>query len=234
MTAVVVGAGIAGLLAGRALAEAGVPTLVVEAASVLGGRLATRQTPKGAADIGAQFFTVRAPRFQRLVDGWLNDGLVVEWSRGFSSASGPPDDGFPRYIARHGMAALAASLARPLDVRFGCRVTAIAVDGPRWIVTLADGDTLEAAGVVLTPPLPVALPLVADVLPDAARSRLAAVRYRRTLSAVVAVEGSVLPPPGAIQRPNHRLAFVADNQRKGLANAPVLTIHASPDWSDDL
>lgn len=234
MTAVVVGAGIAGLLAGRVLAEAGVPTLVVEAASVPGGRLATRQTPRGAADVGAQFFTIREPRFQRLVDGWLQDGLVVAWSRGFSAGSGPPEDRFPRYIARHGMAALAAALARSLDLRLGARVTAVAADGPRWFINLEDGETLRADGVVVTPPLPATLPVVARVLPDEVRSGLAGVRYRRTLSAVVAVESSLLPPPGAVQRPNERLAFVADNQRKGLATAPLLTIHASPDWSDAL
>ncbi|MCS6800970.1 MAG: FAD-dependent oxidoreductase [Chloroflexota bacterium] len=234
MRAVVVGAGIAGLLAGHTLRDAGISVLLFEAGPVPGGRLATRQTAAGAADIGAQFFTVRDQRFQQLVEAWERAGLVRQWSSGFSDGARPPEDGFPRYVVRGGMRALAAYLAQSLEVRLGQRVRAIAAEGGRWRVQSDSGETVVTDGVVLTPPLPAALPLVAGALPAGTYRQLAAVRYRRTLSAVVTVEESVLPPPGAVQRPNDRLAFVADNQRKGLASAPVLTIHASPEWSDAL
>jgi renalase len=234
MTVAIVGAGLAGLFAGRALERAGVPAVIFEAGALPGGRLASRHTAAGWADSGAQFFTVREPRFQAFVDEWLRDGLVFRWCTGFPAGMSPADDGFPRYAARGGMRRLAEHVARPLDVRLGQRVAGIVADDLGWLVRTDDGETFMATGVLLTPPVPAALPLVAARLPDETRRRLTAVRYRRTLSAVVAVEESTLPPPGAVQRPNDRLAFVADNQQKGLASAPLLTIHASPDWSDAL
>ncbi|GIW08028.1 MAG: hypothetical protein KatS3mg060_2833 [Dehalococcoidia bacterium] len=234
MTVAIVGAGIAGLVAGDVLSRAGVPTVIFEAASQPGGRLATRRIGNDGADSGAQFFTVRDPRFQALVDEWLRKDLVFCWSNGFSDGRSAPFDGYPRYAARQGMGALAERLASSLDVQLAQRVSEIAPDGDRWRIHLVDGHVTAATGVLLTPPLPEALPLVATAIPPAIWRRLAAIRYRRTLSAIVAVEASVLPHPGAVQRPSARLAFVADNQRKGLATSPLLTIHASPDWSDAL
>ncbi len=79
---VIIGAGLAGLMAGRVLADAGKRVLLLDQGSHVGGRLATRQIGGGAADYGAQFFTVRDPEFSAFVSRWLAEGIVFEWSRG--------------------------------------------------------------------------------------------------------------------------------------------------------
>ncbi|RIK16302.1 MAG: hypothetical protein DCC51_13750 [Anaerolineae bacterium] len=79
----VVGAGIAGLMAARRLCAAGFQVAVVEKCSGAGGRLSTVPLGSGLADSGAQFFTVRTLEFRREVDSWLAEGLVYEWSRGW-------------------------------------------------------------------------------------------------------------------------------------------------------
>src|SRR5688572_2550313 len=101
----------AGLTAARTLVERGHTITVYEAAGRVGGRLATEVLAGGArADSGAQFFTVRTPRFGSLVDDLVADGVVRVWCRGF----GPEPDGYPRFVGVGGMAALAERLAAGL------------------------------------------------------------------------------------------------------------------------
>ena len=127
---VVVGAGISGLLAARELRAAGWRVVVLDKGSEVGGRLATRRVENGTFDHGAQFFTVRNERFGRLVEGWLGEGIVGEWSRGFADAEGKQnEDGHPRYNGSRGMSSVADHLARGLDVRTGERV--VDVKAPR-------------------------------------------------------------------------------------------------------
>ena len=68
MKVVIVGAGIAGLVAARELAASGVDVRVVDKGRSVGGRLATRRIGDARLDHGAQFFTVRTPAFRARVD----------------------------------------------------------------------------------------------------------------------------------------------------------------------
>ncbi|HWB73125.1 MAG TPA: FAD-dependent oxidoreductase, partial [Egibacteraceae bacterium] len=87
-TAVVVGAGLAGLVCAYRLAAAGVDVAVVERESQVGGRLATERLAGATFDHGAQFFTIRDERFATLVDDWRAAGLQVgAWCHGFARAA---------------------------------------------------------------------------------------------------------------------------------------------------
>ena len=88
--------------------------MVLDKGRGVGGRLATRRIEAGCADHGAQFFTVRAARFQQYVNRWLEQTLVFRWSTGWSDGSLDTDisgDGHPRYAVRSGMNALPKYLA---------------------------------------------------------------------------------------------------------------------------
>src|SRR5258708_22490180 len=65
---VVVGAGMAGLTAARALAEAGLKVLVVEAQDRIGGRIWTRHVGDEAIELGAEFIHGRPPELWALVE----------------------------------------------------------------------------------------------------------------------------------------------------------------------
>jgi monoamine oxidase len=65
---VVVGAGMAGLTAARALAEAGLKVLVVEAQDRIGGRILTRHIGEEAIELGAEFIHGRPPELWALID----------------------------------------------------------------------------------------------------------------------------------------------------------------------
>jgi predicted NAD/FAD-dependent oxidoreductase len=72
----------------------------------------------GTFDHGAQFFNVRSERFERPVAGWLEAGVVEEWTRGFADAEGRHNnDGYPRYRGSEGMNSVPKHLACRLYVR---------------------------------------------------------------------------------------------------------------------
>jgi renalase len=225
---VVVGAGIAGLLASRRMVDAGCRVLVLDEGYQVGGRLATRRIAGARLDFGAQFFTARSPEFVDLVHGWLADGTTYQWCRGFDQPPAQPD-GYPRYAATGGMSALAGVLADGLDVRGGAAVTS--VDHRAGVVTGADGSTVRAAAVVLTPPVPRSLALI-DGRVGAAGEALGAVRYEPTLAALAVLDRpSAVPPPGGVQPTDGAFSFVADNQVKGVSDHPAVTLHATGELS---
>jgi renalase len=59
----VIGAGMAAITCARTLVQAGHQVTVFEKSRGLGGRMATRSSPFGTFDHGAQYFTVRDARF---------------------------------------------------------------------------------------------------------------------------------------------------------------------------
>jgi predicted NAD/FAD-dependent oxidoreductase len=234
--ALIVGAGLAGLNAARVLKAAGIDAVLLDKGRSVGGRMATRRIGKGLADHGAQFFTVRDPEFQALLDEWLADGLAFEWSRGWSDGSlAETRDGHPRYAIKGGMNALAKHLAEGLDVRLNVKVEAVAQLDQVWRVTSEGGDIYHARAVLLTPPVPQALALIDSgrvALSEADRRALEAIHYEPCITAMIVVEGDVhLPAPGAIQRPYAPIFWISDNRRKGISDVLVLTAQASASYS---
>jgi predicted NAD/FAD-dependent oxidoreductase len=223
----VVGAGIAGLLAGRSLAAAGHRVELFDKGHAPGGRLATRRIGGARLDHGAQFFTTRSPRFADLTSEWITDGLVREWCRGFAE-----EDGHPRYVVRGGMSALAEHLATGLDVRCDALVFAVR---PRsrggWDVGLDDGSSRSVDALIVTCPLPQAASVLitAEVeLP----ADLRATDYDRTLALLAVLDGAGgVPPPGGVQDASAVLSFVGDNRAKGVSDVPAVTFHARAEWS---
>jgi renalase len=233
MRVVVIGAGLAGLVAARDLVAAGADVVIIERSRSVGGRMATRRIGKATVDHGAQFFTVRTPAFHRRVDDWIERGLVRTWSQGFGF-----DDGYPRFIATEGMNSLAKDLATGLDVE--CSTMAFAVrrqdqqrvsPGSPWQVVIDDGSTRAADAVVITVPLPQAFALLADAAVELDES-LFRTDYDRTITLLTVLDRpGVLPDPGAVQNPDATFSFICDNAVKGVSTTTAMTFHASNEWS---
>ena len=227
MTTVVVGAGLSGLLAARALADAGQQVTVLDKGAVPGGRLSTDRMDGAVLDAGAQFFTVRSETFAALVDPWLRAGLAYEWTRGF----GDPPDGYPRYAIRGGMGALGAHLAEGLDVRLDTICFAVRRAGHRWDIAIDDGTSVAADALVVTCPVPqsASLLITAGVtIPETLRRT----DYHRTIALLAVLDDSgAVPGPGGVQDADDVFSFVADNRRKGISPIPALTLHVNGEQS---
>jgi renalase len=237
----IVGAGLAGLMAAHTLREAGQQVLVCEKAHEVGGRLATRAVGPGYADVGAQFFTARTPQFHTWVDRWREADLVYEWAQGWSNGSlnGAPSTGHPRYAVRGGMQALAEHLAAGLPITLNANLTVITQRDHGWLAIDDQGRLYDADALILTPPVPMVLPLLRAgevTLGEMDYEMLRAIAYAPCLAGVFWVNGTVnLPEPGAVQQHNAAISWVADNRRKGISpEAGVITVHAGPSYSRDL
>lgn len=239
----IVGAGICGLLAAAGFAAAGRRVLVVDKGRSVGGRLATRRIGPGRADHGAQFFTARDAAFGAQVAAWQAEGLVYPWSSGWSDGSldTAPADGHVRYAVVGGMNQLARRLAAELEqaggeLMTGTRITTVEQDGAGWRATDDTGQEYRARAAVLTAPVPQSLALLDTGgvrLAPGPRAELEAIRYAPCLCGLFQVDGVVnLPEPGALQRRDGIVRWLADNRRKGISpGATIVTLHASPEWS---
>uniref|UniRef100_A0A0E0JBZ7 Amine oxidase domain-containing protein n=1 Tax=Oryza nivara TaxID=4536 RepID=A0A0E0JBZ7_ORYNI len=139
----VVGGGASGLACAASLAARGVRAVVFDTGMHgLGGRMATRaiaaagdqQQQQLVFDHAAQFFTASDERFKRVVDEWMDKGLVREWGGliGELDAGGHfrpmPSSSPPRYIGVDGMRPLADAILPESDL--------IEVVRPCWISKL--------------------------------------------------------------------------------------------------
>jgi predicted NAD/FAD-dependent oxidoreductase len=231
MRVVVVGAGIAGLIAAQSLSNSGHDVVVVDKGRSPGGRIATRRIDDATLDHGAQFFTVRDSLFESHVSEWIASGVVTEWCRGFDTTT-QNNDGFPRYRGVRGMTDIAKHLAQGLDVRCNTLAFSIARGATsKWQLKIDDGSVLDADAIIVTCPLPQAYALLvtADIeLPES----MLRTEYDRTICLLAVLnQSSAVTKPGGLQNPDETFSFIADNAIKGISSAVALTMHANPQFS---
>ena len=116
----IIGAGMAGVVCARTLVQAGHQVTVFEKSSQAGGRTTTIDSPFGSFDAGAQYFTVRDPRFAQAIATvpgvcrpWSANAVRVLDAAGRVAAAGLPTHE-PHWVASTGMNALVATWATPL------------------------------------------------------------------------------------------------------------------------
>jgi renalase len=239
---VIIGGGLSGVIAAADLQKQGKSVIVLDKGSSVGGRMATRRIANGLADHGAQFFTVRDSQFQKRVDGWIEDKLVYLWSMGWSDGSLRPvtDDGHARYAVHGGMNALVRRLEQDVkDVRVNVRVTQIQQAGVSgWTIQDETGHIYTADALVMTPPVPQSLALLDEGgvrLSDTDRIALEKIRYAPNLTGLFLLDRDIsLPAPGAVQRRNAPISWIANNKQKGISDATVITVQADSDYSAQL
>ena len=236
----IVGAGIAGLVAARSLQNRGLRVLVLDKGRGVGGRLATRSFEGGRFDYGAQFFTVRNPAFRSLVEEWLGAGIVAPWAEGFHLPDGKfKDTGEVHYRGVGGMRTIATHLARNLDVRSQVQVKTVSIDKTIWKVSDTNGNVFAGKCLILTPPVPQSLALleVGNVpLEKSVRAELSRFAYNPCIAVMAVLEGpSRIPAPGGMWFSGEPIAWLADNTLKGTclgANGGCsITLHADAEFS---
>jgi hypothetical protein len=231
----IVGAGMTGLLAATDLQAGGFHPLVVDKGRGVGGRLASRRIGSATFDHGAQFITARTPRFSGLLREWAALGLVTEWVRGAN----------PKHIYWRGvpsMTAIPKHLAHSLHVQLEMKMTALQQESSGWLAVFENDETVAASAVLLTAPVAQSLALLdagGVALEASMREQLEAVEYEPCLAVMAVLNApSKTPQPGFIRFDDGPIAWLADNQAKGISAASAVTIHATPvysstHWDDD-
>lgn len=143
----VVGAGMAGLVAARIWADAGMEVTLFDRSHRVGGRLATRHAASGVSfDHGAQYFTVRDNRFARYVRAWIQAGVAAPWNSQIVEIDdgkiGESKEDLPRYVGVPDMQAVAEHLAADLKIVLETPVGPIQGEPGNWRLTSEDGREL--------------------------------------------------------------------------------------------
>lgn len=216
----------AGLTAAHALRSRGFNVTLLEKSRGAGGRMATRRFSGSRFDHGAQFFTVRDPRFAAAVKEWECAGSVAPWFT---------QDGHVRYRGTEGMNGIAKRLACDLDIRAETRVERIDSDGSGWRVLTSRGE-MAADALIATPPAPQSLALCQTFLGQLSMEIpliLESISFDPCLAVMAILDGaSRVPAPGFVRPLESPIAWIANNTQKGVSEgAPALTIHAGPEFS---
>ncbi len=229
----VVGAGISGLICARTLVDHGLETIVLDKGRRPGGRLATRVESNAAYDHGAQYFTVRDPRFKRRVEAWIHDGVVAEWNGrlvAIEQGQTKVKTGGPRrFVGVPGMNAIAAHLALDCDVRSGISVEQAVRRQDRWYLKHAAGEEGPFDAVVLALPAPQAVQLLDDV--PALRARAADVRMNPCWAVLVTFPSRIDAEFDGAFIHEGPLSWIARDGSKPDRASESWVLHASASWS---
>lgn len=230
----VVGAGLAGATAARALAHAGRRVAVLDKGRGPGGRLSTRRAGGGGFDHGAATLQAVGPDFR----GWLDDEARA--GRAHRHADG--------WVGVPGMNALVAGLLHDLGPRWSTPVAALARSGGLWMAHSDDGVAFARAPcAVLAVPAPQARSLLmagrsrapidgpgeADL--DALADALASVRYAPCWAGLLVVDDAIdgtAPASPTLDAAADLSAVFREADKPGRQDAGHWVVHATAGWSE--
>lgn len=259
----VIGAGMAGVTCARTLIQAGHRVTLLEKSRGVGGRMSTRRSDFGGFDHGAQFFTVRDPRFQQalaidpsLVSPWKVNTVRVLDAMGQTMASAPsPRD--TRWVAVPGMNELVRRWAQPMvdgsiagELRLETRATRIEPDAlhpNQWQLRVEGPDESQQVlggfdEVILAIPHPQAIDLLrASALEPEWQTTLASVEVAPCWTLMLAFPQAMQPGLEsfgprwhAASSDHHRIRWVArETSKPGRTAVERWTVQASPEWSEE-
>ncbi len=219
----VVGGGIAGLACARAIADAGLPVVLLDRGFRLGGRMAVKTLDDRPVDVGASYFTASVPAFRTLVEHWVDVDLARPWTDTFHVADPTgilgTRTGPMRYATPLGLRSLVEDLAHGVAATYPDEVTEVE-PGP-----VVDG--VGYAGVALALPGPQALDILADSF-ETERAASGGV-WEPCLALVARYDERVWPElDGVFVNDSAVLTFIADDGRRRGDGAPVLVAHSHP------
>jgi predicted NAD/FAD-dependent oxidoreductase len=231
----IVGAGMAGVTAGRLLAERGYPVTIFDKGRGVGGRMSTRREGECAFDHGCQFFTVRDERFKLYVEAWQEQGLVSPWRHRMATCDRGDiavlQDDTVRYVGVPGMNAMVKGMASGLNVQLATRITALRPGDEGWRLVSESGELPDAYDLaIVTAPPDQAAPLLAAS--PRLQAQAASVRMQPCWAVMAMFEFELDAPFEAAFVKNSPLAWVANGGSKpGRAAHEAWVLHASPVWS---
>ncbi len=256
----VIGAGMAGMACARTLMQAGHRVTVFEKSRGIGGRMATRSSPFGSFDHGAQYFTVRDPRFGRAlatapdsVKPWSANAVRVLDALGrLAEVALPTPEA--HYVGAPAMNTLLRAWAQPLAsqgaVELQTQVTRIerdALNAKRWqLRTGGPDDSVHVysgfdAVLLAVPSAQAQALLTASAQADALVQQINEVRVAPCWTLMLAFPQAMQPTLthlgpqwNAAFSTHHRIAWLArESSKPGRGPVERWTVQASAAWSTE-
>lgn len=248
----------AGIACARTLVQAGHKVTVFDKSRGIGGRMATRNSPFGTFDHGAQYFTVRDPRFAQALQ--TVPGLCKAWSAstvrvldtfGLVAAVGLPASE-SHWVPSPGMNALVKTWAQPLvdsgSVELETQVTRIERDTlnhTQWqLRTTGEQDTQHVYSGFDAVLLAVPNPQAQNLLQNSAQAprlvrEIAKVQVAPCWTMMLAFPQASQPTMqhlgpqwNAARSTHHRIAWLSrESSKPGRGSIERWTVQASAAWS---
>jgi renalase len=253
----IVGAGMAAIACARTLVQAGHHVTVLEKSHSVGGRMASRSSPFGSFDHGAQYFTVRDPRFAqalqttpKICKPWSASTVRVLDDQGKVVAAGLPARE-AHWVPTPGMRGLVEAWAQPLtQLHLQTRVIDIETDSinpAQWqLRTTSTGDSLHVYSgfdaVVLALPAAQAQTLLARCKgASTLAQKISTVTTEPCWTLMLAFPQAMQPnlwtlgPQwNAARSTHHRIAWLArESSKPGRGPIERWTVQASAAWSQE-
>lgn len=256
----IVGSGMAAITCARTLVQAGHRVTVMEKSHTVGGRMSTRNSAFGTFDHGAQYFTVRDPRFElalqttpKINKRWSANTVRVLDAHGMVAAAALPARE-AHWVPSPGMNALIKEWAKPLQaslsIELETRVTHIepdALHAKRWqLRTTGANDSVHVYSgfdaVVLAVPSPQAQALLATTKKGASLAKkIGGVTVDPCWTLMLAFPQAMQPDMctlgpqwNAARSTHHRVAWLArESSKPGRGKIERWTVQASAQWSQE-
>lgn len=198
--------------------------------------MSTRRAGDWQFDHGAQYFTVRDPRFSQQVDSWRHLGLVERWAatiavldHGSIEVKG---DSTERFVGVPGMNGVCRHLAKGLDVTYRTEVADLERGQTGWSVRDADGADIGLFDtIVISAPAAQTARVLEHPAPELA-TRARAVEMAPCWAVMVGFARPLETEFDGAFIVGSPLSWVARNSSKpGRPDDESWILHASPEWS---
>lgn len=247
----IIGAGIAGLTAGRILGNAGHQVVILEKSSGFGGRMSTRyagENNESKLDHGIPFLTARTPEFQQFISELESNQLITKWTDelGFYNEDGfydshPSREKETLYAAPKGMNSIGQYLSRWMDFKLNQKVSGITMVAPDhrrkspWIINFMDSSVMEVDAIIMATPSVQANGLLQMSQDETSVRLLAAqvskVEYNTCYSLMLGYGNRELPDWKGVVCQNDTLSWVCNENSKRENSELSLVVHATPEFS---
>jgi len=242
--AAVIGAGLAGAAAARALSARGLDVVLFDKGRGPGGRMSTRRasTPLGdvSFDHGAQFLTATGESFSTLLTEAQTAGAADLWTgRTVSIDRGGNAESLrdkTRWVGVPGMNAIVKTALTGMDVRFGSRAVRVSGEDGAWIIHFEDGKTegpFQKLALTIPPEQLIEFLARSDGEFSAMIAEALAAKLSPCWAVMTVPETAADPGFDGAKLLGGALRWMARmTSRPGQTGPESWVLHASPDWSE--
>lgn len=248
----IVGAGIAGLTAGRLLSKEGHEVTIFEKSRGFGGRMATRYAGKEDSvklDHGIPYFKAESKEFQAFTAELLEKEIIKLWGNKLFFYNGedlisksPFASNDPIYASIDGMNSIGKYLSRWTDVKTETRVGGLTHIGANrskkrsWMINMSASNTFEADAVIIATPAPQAYGLINTTIDEISTLKIIReiddVHYEPAYSLMLGYGKADKPAWDGIVCKNSSISLISNETTKREAEQECsFVVHATPEFT---
>lgn len=249
----IIGAGIAGLTAGRLLAKAGHEVTIFEKSRGYGGRMATRYAGKNngsKVDHGISHFKVSSPEFRTFTEELLEKKILKLWGNQLYfyngeelSKTNPFSSNEQFYVSVDGMNSIGKYLSRWVDVKTETRASGLTHIGENrrkkrsWMINLSASNTFEADAVIIATPAPQAYGLINTTIDEISTLKIIReideVHYQPSYSLMLGYGGIDVPEWDGIVCKNSSIDFISnESSKRENAQENTIVVHSTSGFAN--